>query len=56
MVVDSVLNDLHELNQLRHEFKAAILVTSDPDEKWRLHGTLRELEDCIDRLQGLQVG
>lgn len=26
-------------------------VTSDPDEKWRLYRTLRELDDCIERLR-----
>jgi hypothetical protein len=47
---DSNSVQLRELELLRHEYKAAISVATDPDEKWRLYRILQELNTTIERL------
>ena len=43
-------DELKELEKLRHEYKAAMSVAIDPEEKWRLFRALHELNLCIERL------
>lgn len=47
---DASPDQLRELEMLRHEYKAAISVATDPDEKWRLYRILQELNLTIGRL------
>ena len=47
---DASSDQMRELEMLRHEYKAAMSVATDPDEKWRLHRILQELNLCIERL------
>lgn len=42
---------LHELLMLRHEYRAAMSVTCDPEERFRLYRLVNELTTSIDRLQ-----
>jgi hypothetical protein len=47
---DASSDQMRELEMLRHEYKAAMSVATDPDEKWRLYRILQELNLCIERL------
>jgi hypothetical protein len=47
---DSSTDRLRELELLRHEYKAAMSVATDPEEKWRLYRMLQGLNLCIERL------
>jgi hypothetical protein len=47
------LDQLEELRALLHEYDAAMKVTCDPDEKWRLYRNLQELRTCIESLRQL---
>jgi hypothetical protein len=44
-------DQLSELEMLRHEYKAAMSVAADPDEKWRLYRILQELNFTIERVR-----
>jgi hypothetical protein len=50
MPENSNSEQVKELEMLRHEYKAAMGEATDPDEKWRLHRILQELNLCIERL------
>jgi hypothetical protein len=41
---------LHELEILRHEYRAAMTVTCDSEERYRLYRIVQELNACIERL------
>lgn len=50
----SDMNDadqLRELEMLRAEYRAAMSVTYDADERYRLYRMVQELNACIERLQ-----
>jgi hypothetical protein len=50
MLENSDSDKVKELEMLRYEYRAAMSVATDPDEKWRLHRMLRELNLCIESL------
>ncbi len=47
---DASAEKLRELELLRHEYKAAMSVATDPEEKWRLYRILQELNSTIERI------
>ena len=46
MANDATPDKVKELEMLRHEYKAAMSVAIDPEEKWRLFRALREPSSC----------
>jgi hypothetical protein len=50
MPEDASSDQVRELELLRREYRAALSVAIDPDEKWRLYRVLQELNATIERL------
>ncbi len=48
---------LQELQFLRHDYRCALSVSCDPEEKYRLYRLIQELNACIERMQraGVQL-
>jgi hypothetical protein len=51
MAEPSVMEQVHELELLRHEYRVELSMASDPEKKRRLYRMVQELTACIDYLQ-----
>ena len=51
----SNVEQLRELRLLVQEHRAAMSVTNDPDERYRLYRMVQELNACIERMEDSSV-